>query len=324
MPSSSSTSTSTTTSTNRTSISSTTIQRLFRNNSKRGIEAALTAPSVHVSMVMTTVLVFCTYNGLNCLLLSPLNPIRCAFFHTTALVDETTCSPNHAEMVTQLALAKFHTTLLLSSFAASANGFVWLETKIGFLTVLIILAYLVGGMMASSTLQTELASFQAVILMGTLVVLLFWIAESEYHPPGSAYLHNSGAYRSRSLSHRTKWSMPTVTVAIQLVQSMIQLAIPKSNDAPPQALRMETHDQQRMAETIASLTILDQTMVPLIFLFALLFGQVPQQKVILTSHVVALFAGMLRLEEDARWTMMGTFINIVLSAVGGGALVVVQ
>lgn len=70
-------------------------------------------------------------------------------------------------------------------------------------------------------------------------------------------------------------------------------------------------------------------MVPLVMIYALFFGQVIQQKAVLTGQAVALYANMIllssvkgdRMDPDhLRLVLTANFISMAMSALGGVAM----
>lgn len=179
----------------------------------------LTTPSVHVSALMTTVLVCVTQNFMNAMLLGPWNSVRCSFW------NKASCSQDEAWILNWYCFAKFHLCALLFAFGASTamNTTAWMETKVGFLTITVLACTLTGGVFSLEHISRPMAAFQAMINIAFILVLFYWISVQELQP-GSAYL--SRAMRSRSLSmstsHRQKIAIPTVSLGFQLVLSIFR------------------------------------------------------------------------------------------------------
>lgn len=187
-----------------------------RSPSNEQVLQALTTPSVRVSALMTTILIFCTYTLCNAVLLSGLfsSSLQCSLW------DETFCSTEESWILPSYALAKLHIVLLVGSLAASSVGRVWLEVKIGFLCSGIILGQLAGGMACLQHLNPVMAMFQTILLITLLLVLLFWISQQQQQDlqPGFRSDPSSPSLLSPF------GDVPTQTLSLQLVLSMIQLA----------------------------------------------------------------------------------------------------
>ena len=178
---------------------------------------ALTAPAVVVSPLMTAILVHTTHLFFNSLLLSPWNPTRCAFWNQESCSDK-----DVVWMLNWFAYAKFHLAVLLGCLGSSSIGVASIESKLGFLSLSILMCYLAEGIMSLKHFNAPMAIFQAIILVVLMLVILFWISSEELRP-GSAYL--ASAYRSRSLSQsqRRTIAIPTVTLSIQAFLSVLRV-----------------------------------------------------------------------------------------------------
>jgi hypothetical protein len=309
----------------------------------------LTTPSVHVSALMTTILIFCTYTLCNAVLLSGFfTPSSACFFW-----NKTSCSADDTWILRWFALAKFHVVILVGSLAASSTGMAWLETKIGILCSAIILGQLAAGMACLPHLNTAMTIFQAIILVTLLLVLLFWIL----HQPELPVQPDTAPLLLRSSQSPQDWPVPTLTLGLQLVLSMIQLAdmtMRPVNEFLGDVSRYVV-DLQSIAclfrsilvltcvfhfgffpsffsptfQSIAYLTTIDRMMVPLTLIAVLFVGNVTQQNAVLTGQAVSLFVNMTFLflvqgnqmdPNHVKVIITANFISMAMSVLGADGI----
>jgi len=198
--------------------------------SKQRMIQFLTAPNVYVSPLLTAILVHATFNFSNALLLSPLasNQVRCTPWKKSA------CSPDDEWILNWLAFFKGYAAVLLASVALSvahhssttAGSTVWMEAKLGFLSVTLAACQLNSIVINLPQLEAPLAFFQALLLVLLILVTLFWTSQQEMQP-GSAYL--ARPYRSRTISLsgssslRRKIYIPTVVLGLQAAASTFRI-----------------------------------------------------------------------------------------------------
>lgn len=179
----------------------------------------LTTPAVHVSGLMTTVLVSVTQLFMNAVLLTPWNSVRCSFWNQDA------CSPDEDWILNWYCFAKFHLCLVLFAFGASTSmdATAWLEAKVGLLVITVLMCTLTGGVFALDLLNYHMAAFQAVVNVTLILILFYWTSVQELQP-GSVYLTRvmrSGSL-SMSRSQRQKIAIPTVSLGLQVTLSIFR------------------------------------------------------------------------------------------------------
>lgn len=177
---------------------------------------ALTAPSMTISPLMTSVIVFTTLELFNSVLLSPWNHLRCTFW------DQGTCSRDIGWILNWLAFSKFHVAVLLGCLSVSSLGYGWAETKIAHLCSAILISFITQGIFSLQYLNRPMAAFQGFIWMALLIAINFWISIQEQQP-GSAYL--TVPFRSQSLSttQRKKIALPTLALIVQVIVSILRV-----------------------------------------------------------------------------------------------------
>ena len=175
---------------------------------------ALTAPAVAVSPLMTVFFVQTSHIFFNAILLSPCNPLRGSYWKEP-------CT-NEGWMLNWFAFAKLHLALLLG-FLGGFPPNSYIESKLGCLSLSILIVHLVNTLMLLRHFNAIMAGFQAIILVVLMLATLFWMSTVELRP-GSSYL--ASAFQSRSISQsqrRHKIAIPTLTLSIQAVLSSLRV-----------------------------------------------------------------------------------------------------
>jgi hypothetical protein len=207
-------------------------QRLFiikinnvshRQNSKLTRTTAmvvLTPTTVESSTLSFAILIFIAHNFANSLLLSPWNPLRCAYWNRQE------CTDDESWMANWFALAHFHVTTLLGCMLSKSTP--EQQEKLSYLICAIMMAYLAEGVFTLDQLDWLMAALQTMFYIGTMA----WIKYATYEDPNAItpprptlpwQLSKMNMSLSSSLDARAKLPLSTVAVGMHVVSSVMRV-----------------------------------------------------------------------------------------------------
>jgi hypothetical protein len=282
------------------------------------VPAASTAPAAApeaLSVPMTVVLVFITHGFVNALLLTPWNPLRCAYWN---IVD---CTEDQAWMLNWLAFSQFHMHVLLVCIARTSIGNVILEQRLVFLSSSIMLANLSTGVFMLDLLNPQMAGLQMLIYLGLLSVMLYYAATTTI-PITTAPTLLSIKLRSSSFDARKKLPVATIAVGVQFLFSAMRV-VDMTFGAGRNGYLGDSSSAVYMSMSHAAVTAMMWTSI--ILAWATLMTTADQHKALLVGHALVLFASQIMLAgsqgerikpDQVKAGVVGSFIGIVVSLLG--------
>lgn len=259
---------------------------------------------------MAIVLVFCTHGIANGLMMSGLNPLRCAFWNLTA------CSADQAWMYNWLSLSHLQVFLLLSCLAYSAFGSLFLEQRLLSLCCALMLVQLSTGVFMIDELHPPLACLQ-VIVLGSLLA-----ASASYVGNSTAVAVFPSQLKSSSFDHRRQLAIPTMVVAVQFLLSAIRVFDMTFGSGRS----TYTGDPSTVVyQAISGAALCNMLWVCIILGWSIMLTPVEQQKKLLMGQTLSLFASLVMLageqgamieEKQQRAAVVGTFVAIIVAMLG--------
>jgi hypothetical protein len=273
--------------------------------------APAAAPAAALSVAMTVVLVFITHGFVNALLLTPWNPLRCAYWNIVG------CTEDQAWMLNWLAFSQFHMHVLLLCIARTSIGNVILEQRLVYLSSSIMLANLSTGVFMLDLLNPQMAGLQMLIYLGLLSVMLYNAATTL---PMIAPLPIK--LRSSSFDARKKLPVATIAVGVQFLFSALRV-VDMTFGSGRAGYLGDSSSPVYMSMSHAAVTAMMWTSV--ILAWATLMTTAEQHKALLVGHALVLFASQIMLAgsqgerikpDQVKVGVVGSFIGIVVSLLG--------
>ena len=267
---------------------------------------------------MTTVLVFVVHSSVNAALLTPWNPLRCAYWNLAE------CSIDESWMLNWLALGSGHVCVLLATLAVTAHGSRLLEQRLLHLCCTIMLAFLTSGIFMLDYLNKPMAALQMLVYVTLLGATVYRTASiSPLLAAANLTTLPSELRRSSSFDARRKLPIPTAIMVLQFALStwrILDMTFGTGRDGYLGDMSGPIYHNMSHAATGQMLW------VTLILGFGtFLAPAAPQQKRLLAAHALAMFASQALLAgsqgemlHPSQRTAGGiaTFVAIVTALVG--------
>lgn len=267
------------------------------------------ANEVSVSVSMTIVMIFIAHSCVNCILLSPWNPLRGSFFNLYE------CSKDEDWMMNWLAFGRFHVLALLICLARASMGSALLEGRLLLLCCVLMLNYISTGVFMVHLLNKPMAVLQCIIYFSLLAIALHNAAISSIIPLPSQL-------RSSSFDARRKLPLAAVALAIQFVLSMMRV----SDMTLGSGREAYNGDSTSVVyQSVSHASVNDMLFAGLILGIYFLVGTVEQQKALLVGQTLALFVSQAMLagsqgdridSEQVKAGGVATFFSILISMLG--------
>jgi hypothetical protein len=283
---------------------------------------AATAPVQPLSPALSVVWIFVTHGIVNAGLLSPFNPVRCAYFAASA---QASCSSGSGTaMLNWWSLHLLHVHLLLAAWATTAVHRIILEQRLLTMTVAIVASSLSTGISMLPYLNRPMAALQAVVFVGLLLGTAHQVATQHANSgPIAVPTITVTELRNTSFDARRKLPLATVSIAWQflLVAGQVMYAT-FGKDAGAE-------NESAVIRCIAQAGTSCMLWVALILGASVVVATAAQQKVLLLANSAILFLSMFLLAVElqgstsmaaaespqAKW-MVGMFVSLVVSLLG--------
>lgn len=245
---------------------------------------------VVTSPIQQSVVLFVTHGLMNAALLSPWNPIRCAYFSRE-------CSTAEDGMLNWLALSLCHVHVLLACLAYTAAGHAVLEQRVLTMTVVLMVASLSTGLYMLEHLNRLMAALQAVVYGGLLGHVAWTSAVQNASVHSSSSIPTVTQLRSASFDSRRQLPVATVAVAVQFALAAYQI-VDSTFGRGPTAYHSLGYGDGVMFDITSQATLACQLWIALLLGASVVMATRPQQKALLVGHAAALFCRMLLLEHQ--------------------------
>jgi hypothetical protein len=271
--------------------------------------ASSVAPEA-LSVPRTVVLVFITHGFVNALLLTPWNPLRCAYWN---IVE---CTDDQAWMLNWLAFSQFHIYVLLACIARTSIGNIVLEQRLVYLSSSIILANLSTGVFMLDLLNPQMAGLQVLIYLGLLSVILYYAATAIPIAPLPIKL------RSSSFDARRKLPVATVAVGAQCLMSFYRVVDMTFGSGRDGYLG---DSSSAVYESMSHASVTAMMWICFILGWATLMTTAEQHKVLLIGQALVLFISQVMLaggqgkrikSEQVKMGGVFSFLFIMISLLG--------
>lgn len=278
--------------------------------------------SNEISKALLIGLVFVTLGFVNTLLLSPVNPLRDAYWNLHD-ASGTTCSVDHEWILNWLALEHFHVTILVASFAYVVQGNVMNEDRLVWMSQGITVVYLANGIFIIDFLNRPMGSLQGLINVGFLGYISFYQSSHERMRRIASLARKE--YRNIVFEKKQEFggSRTSIATIVQFVFSATRMAsIFIGQGRIDDGFLGASSDP--VYKIISSAVILEMMLVATTLL-SVLWLQPQQQKGILRGHTIALFVSLVMLSGWQAEMMdpshlqargMELFVSMVVAVVG--------
>lgn len=181
-----------------------------------------TPTTVESSTLSLPVLIFIAHNFANSLLLSPWNPLRCAYWNRQE------CTDDESWMANWFAMAHFHVTTLLGCMLSQSTP--EQQEKMLYFICAIMMAYLAEGVFTLDKLDWLMAALQTMAYIG----IMAWIMYATYEDPNANMSRPRPTLPrqlskmnivslSSSLDARTKLPLSTVALGMHFLSSVMRV-----------------------------------------------------------------------------------------------------
>jgi len=276
-----------------------------------------------ISKALLIGLVFVTFGFVNALLLSPLNPLRGAYWNLHD-ASGTTCSVDHEWILNWLALEHFHVTILVASFAYVVQGNVMNEDRLVWMCQGMIVVYLANGIFMIDFLNRSIAPLQGLISVGFLGFIAFYQSSHERMRQIASVAQKE--YRSivfEAAKQEFGGLRTSIATIVQFVFSATRIAtILIGGGRIDDGFLGASSDP---VYKIISSAVISEMMLIATTLLSVLWLQPQQQKRILRGHTIALFISLVFLSGWQGEMMnhgylqargMEVFVSMVFAVVG--------
>mmetsp|Transcript_4122 Transcript_4122/g.6889 ORF Transcript_4122/g.6889 Transcript_4122/m.6889 type:complete len:283 (+) Transcript_4122:1-849(+) len=273
-----------------------------------------------VASLRNVILVFIAHTFTNAILLSPWNPLRCAYW------TQAECTNDEAWICNWLAFAHLHVSVLLGCFMMVKVEEAELIERVAYLCFAIIMSYIMQGIFTIDLLDPLLAVIQCVVHVGILVAIFSITFEN----PNSAQAYMVAPARPRlrkmnsnsSFDQRQKLPIATIALVMHLISSVVRVIdMTFGNGRAGYTGDMSSP----VFQSISSMAVCDMTLAAFLLIFALRFCTTEQHKLVLAGQAVILFISQIMLATsqgdhmDADMALagsIGTFVFIVIAIMG--------
>jgi hypothetical protein len=283
---------------------------------------AATASVRPLSPALSVVWIFVTHGIVNAGLLSPFNPVRCAYFAASAQASCNSSSGN--AMLNWWSLHLLHVHILLAAWATTAAHRIILEQRLLTMTVAIVASSLSTGIPMLPYLNRPMAALQAVVFVGLLLGTAHQVATQHANSgPIAVPTTTVTELRNTSFDARRKLPLATVSMAWQflLVAGQVMYAT--------FGIDVGAENESAVTRCIAQAGTSCVLWVALILGVSVVVATAAQQKVLLLAHSTILFLSMFVLASElqgsaslaaaessqAKW-MVGMFVSLIVSLLG--------
>ena len=273
--------------------------------------SAMTLSSDGCTKLRSVVFIFIAHHLINCLLLSPLNPLRCLYW------DQSSCSVDEEWICNWMGVAHAHVAVVISCMMFEAQS--ELVEKVAYLCCTIIICYTMEGIFTFKHLNRSLSTLQFVVFIGIIASVGF-ITYNDVKPSKS----QPTLLKMKSSSYDQRLVLPISTIALlmHLIMSFIRVLDViywKETDG------YRGNSSSATYESISNFATCDMMLICFLLAFALRFCSADQHKTILWGQSGILFTAQVML---AGWQgeqivsnivmarSLGTFVAVLIAIVG--------